>query len=141
MERYLHLFSLAFLGVAFTLFLTVFSATPIVCGLGPSIQVPWASTSTRLAESETDLTISVGADGAVFIGPNVVPRRLLADELVNIAERTSNSRQVFVRADGRLPYGAVEEVLAASTHAGFRHISLVTFRGTALEAFQKGGVV
>lgn len=141
MDRYLQLFSLAFLGVAFTLFLTVFSTTPIVCGVGPNIEVPWANTASQLVESETDLTISIRADGSVFVGPNLVPRRLLRAELVAIAQHSSVSRHVLVRADGKLPYGSVEDVLAASTRAGFRRISLVTFRGIALEAFQKGGVV
>ena len=141
MERYLNLFSLAFLGVVFTLFLTVFSVTPIVCGLGPNVDVPWASSSTHLPEAETDLIISVRADGHVFVGPNLVPPRLLPAELASIAERFGTDRHILVHADGALKFGVVKDVLAASSRAGFRRMSLVTFRGTALEAFERGGGV
>ncbi len=141
MERYLNLFSLAFLGVLFTLFLTVFSVTPIICGLGPNVDLPWARTSVHLAEAETDLTISVRADGHVFVGPNFVPLPLLDAELASIADRSGTDRHVLVRADGALKFGVVKDILAASSRAGFRRMSLVTFRGTALEAFQRGGVV
>jgi biopolymer transport protein ExbD len=141
MERYLNLFSLAFLGVVFTLFLTVFSVTPIVCDLGARVNVPWASTSTRLPEADTDLTITVRADGHVFVGPNVVPQRFLDAELASIARRSGTDRHVLIRAHGALKFGAVQDVLAASSRAGFRRMSLVTFRGTALEAFERGGAV
>jgi biopolymer transport protein ExbD len=136
MERYLNLFSLAFLGVVFTLFLTVFSVTPIVCGLGPNVDLPWARTSVHLAEAETDLTISVRADGRLFVGSNLVPLRLLDAELASIAHRSGIDRHVLVRADAALKFGVVKDILAASSRAGFRRMSLVTFRGPALEAFQ-----
>jgi biopolymer transport protein ExbD len=139
---FLQLFSLAFLGVAFTLFITVFSVTPIVCGLGPNIDLPWANTSERLTEVESNLTITVGAKGeVVFVGANLVPRRVLPAELAAVARHSSVARHVLVRADGKLPYGIVQDVLVAASRAGFTRISLVTFRGPALEALQKGGAV
>ena len=141
MERYLNLFSLAFLGVVFTLFLTVFSVTPIICNFGSNVVVPWASTSTLLPETTTDLAITVRADGDVFVGPNLIPRRLLEVELASIAQRSGTDRHVLIRADRALKFGVVNDILAASSRAGFRRMSLVTFRGTALEAFERGGAV
>lgn len=141
MERYLSVFSLAFLGVVLALFLTVFAVAPIVCGLGPNVDVPSSQRSELLPEAETDLTITARADGHVYVGAVLVPHHFLAAELASIADRTGMDRHVLVRADGKLKFGVVKDILAASSRAGFSRMSLVTFRGTALEAFERGGAV
>lgn len=58
-ERSLSAFSVAFFGVALTLFLAVFTPTPIVCGLQPGVDLPWSRTAAVLRGSETDLDIFV----------------------------------------------------------------------------------
>ena len=54
------------------------------------------------------------------------------DELITrlqaiAAERTS--RQIFLRADGAIPYDAVMQVMGALNAGGFREIGLVTDAG------------
>jgi biopolymer transport protein ExbD len=51
------------------------------------VDLPWARTSVHLVEAETDLTISVRADGHVFIDATIVPPRLLDAELASVADR------------------------------------------------------
>jgi biopolymer transport protein ExbD len=136
-DRSLNTFSVALLGVTATLFLCIFSATPIVCGLGPNISLPWATTATLITESNIDLMIYIKADRALFIGSNFIPRATLQSELQKIATRTPR-RHVFINADRTVSYALVEDVIRSLRGAGFTRVSLVTFRGTRLEAWQRG---
>lgn len=140
-DRYLNLFSLAFLGVVLVVFAFMFAGTPLVCGLGPSADLPWATSATLLIESEGDLQIHVTRDRFIYVGSMLVPPRILRRELAGIAARTGVDRHVLIRADGSVPFSVVQGVLAASRDAGFRELSLVTFRGTRIEAWQRGGTV
>ena len=141
-ERNLNLFSIAFLGVVLTVFVITFAGTPIVCTLGSGVQpdVPWASSATVLTESLHDLEIRVTADHRILVGPNFVPEGKLRQQLAAIASRGVD-RQVLIHADRHVPFSRVQDVLAASRDAGFREVSLVTFRGPRIDALQKGGAV
>jgi biopolymer transport protein TolR len=141
-DRSLNLFSVAFLGVVLSVFVVMFAGTPMVCGLGePYAELPWARSATVLADSDHDLYIHVTKEQRIFVGRNAVPRRDLRHELVRVAACTSTDRHVLVRADGSLPFALVQDVLTASRDAGYTEVSLVTFRGTRLEAWEKGGAV
>jgi len=134
-ERYLNLYSLALLGVVLTLFVCLFASTPIVCGLGPNVRLPWAANASELAGSEDDLQIFVKKDRAIFIGPIAVPAKQLGSELAYIVSKTGTQRNVVISADSSVPFSLVQNVLAASRDAGFNQLSLVTFRGPRIEAW------
>jgi biopolymer transport protein ExbD len=141
MERHLNLFSLALLGVVFTLFLAVFPPTGIVCDFVPRPKIPWSSASVVLPSTETDLEIRITSDKRIFLGPNIVRANEVRSELIALAQRTSPSRNVIISADGSVPYSLVQDVLAGANAAGFQRLALVTFRGTQLDALQKSGVI
>ena len=139
-DRNLNLFSLAFLAVVLALFVIMFAGIPI-CTYGmPHANVPWAGSATVLAESERDLDIYVTRDRRVVIGVMFVAQRDLGRELAVLAAR-GGDRHVLVHADGSVPFALVEDVLAASRDAGYAEVSLVTFKGTRMEAWDKGGAV
>jgi biopolymer transport protein TolR len=139
-ERYLNSFSLAFFGVVVTVFVLVFAGTPIVCGLRPTVRLPWAHGAVVLSESETDLAVYLKQDKTVFVGPVAVPLRDLSHELRRINLRHMK-RHLLLSADGRVPFGSVQEILRAVRDAGCTKVTLVTFRGTRLEAWQHSGAV
>lgn len=140
-ERYLNLFSVGFLVVVLAVFALLYSGAPIVCGLGGvHANVPWAGSATLLAGSERDLDIYLTRDRQVVVGRMFVPQRDLRRQLAAIADRTG-SRPVLVHADGSVPFALVQDVLAASRDAGYTEVSLVTFRGMRIEAWEKGGAV
>jgi biopolymer transport protein ExbD len=136
-ERHLSTFSFVFLGVAVTLFLFAFAATPIVCGLGPAslIHLPFSRTASVIPESERDLAIFVNANQHVFVSSAIVPLTNLAPELSRLSAIAAN-RHVVITVDGSVPFGVVQQVLRASCQAGFRKFTLVTFRGNRLQAFR-----
>jgi biopolymer transport protein ExbD len=139
-ERNLGVFSLAMLGVVLTVFVFAFAGTPIVCGFAPNARVPWAKTASVVREAQSDLHIYVMKDQRIYVGPTLVPKADLQDELRRLAS-CCGGRTVFLHADAALAYGNIKDVLHASRDAGFSRISLVTFRGTLLEAWHRGGAV
>jgi biopolymer transport protein ExbD len=141
-ERQLGSFSLAFLGVAVVLFIFMFSVTPIVCGFGPSsfVLTPFARTASIIRESERDLAIFVRPDRQIFVSSVMIPLPSLASELSRLAA-IAPDRHVLITADGTVPFGVVQQVLRASREAGFRNLTLVTFRGNRLQAFRLGAAV
>jgi biopolymer transport protein ExbD len=140
-DRNLNLFSIGFLGVALTVFVFMFAGIPMSCEMGYArLDVPWASSATVLTESTRDLEIRLTADHRILIGPNIVPGRILREQLAGIAARGVD-RQVHIHADRKVPFSWVQEILVASRDAGFTEVSLVTFRGTRIDALQKGGAV
>lgn len=111
-----------------------------VGGWGSSPDVPWAKSAALLTGSERDLEIRLTRDRRILVGSMIVPERTLRHELARIAAGGVD-RHVLIHADGTLPFSLVQTVLAASRDAGFTELSLVTFRGTLFEAWQKGGAV
>lgn len=139
-ERSLQIYGVALFGVVVTLFLACVPPQPIVCGYVPRVSLPWATTATRVHGADTDLQITVRKNGEIFVGQQRVPAAHLAAELRTLADRGTD-RQLLVSADGTVSYGAVEQVLAAARDAGFQRLALMTFRGTAVEAWERGGTV
>jgi hypothetical protein len=141
LDRYLNLFSISFLGVVLAVFVTTWAGIPMGCefgGMRPA--VPWAGSAALLIDSGFDLEIRLTKDGRIVVGPMIVPERVLRQQLAEIAARGVD-RQVLIHADGSVPFSLVQTVLAASRDAGFTELSLVTFRGTRFEAWQRGGDV
>ena len=141
-DRYLNLFSMAFLVVALTLLTIICAAIPMGCDLGWGMRpaVPWAGSAALLTDSGRDLEIRLTKDRRILVGPMIVPERALRQQLAEITAG-SVDRHVLIHADGSVPFSLVQTVLAASRDAGFVEVSLITFRGTRFEAWQKGGDV
>ncbi len=70
----------------------------------------------------------MAADGRVLIQTTEVALDELIPRLQAIAAER-DSRQVFLRADGSIPYEEVMQVMGALNAGGFREIGLVTDAG------------
>jgi len=73
------------------------------------------------------ITVSVRADGRIYVGENEVPFANLSPRLKAMADDIS--RPIYVRADARSPYGAVAQVMASLSTSGFSAINLITDTG------------
>jgi biopolymer transport protein ExbD len=76
-------------------------------------------------EQQKAITVTVDTTGAVFfdevlVAPGEIERRL-SDIKASIAEPS-----LHLRADERVPYGAVAKVMAAIEHAGISKVSVLT---------------
>jgi biopolymer transport protein TolR len=104
--------------------LIVFMVTAPLLTVGVPIELP--RTEAKQLESETDpLTVSVRADGTIFVQETAVDREQLVAQMRAIS-REGYDRRVFIRADATADYGLVADVMARLSSSGFRNLGLVT---------------
>jgi biopolymer transport protein TolR len=107
--------------------LIVFMISAPLLTAGVPLELPKTEASSIQDQSEP-LSVSIQADGAVFIGERPVPFASLAPQLREMAGEDSK-KPIFVRADGRASYATVAQVMAALSTSGFTSINLITDTG------------
>lgn len=116
-----------FVDVMLVLLIIFMVAAPLLT-VGVPLELPKTAAQAVATEQEEPLTISVQEDGSISIQNTPVAEGELIDRLRAIAtERTSD--KLFLRADGRIPYERVVQVMGALNAAGFSNITLVTDAG------------
>lgn len=116
-----------FVDVMLVLLIIFMVAAPLLT-VGVPVELPDTAASALPQEQEEPLTISVTADGAVFVQETEVR----ADELIAKVRAIAAERRddkVFLRADGDIEYERVMQVMGALNAGGFRNIGLVTDTG------------
>ena len=73
------------------------------------------------------ITVSIRADGQIYIADNEVPFANLSPRLKAMADDTT--RPIYVRADANASYGTVAQVMASLSTSGFSAINLITDTG------------
>lgn len=113
-----------FVDVMLVLLIIFMVAAPLLT-VGVPVELPKTAAGALPTEQEEPLTITITAAGAVQIQTTETARNELVPKLRAIsAERTSD--QIFLRADGAVPYAQVMEVMGALNAGGFANIGLVT---------------
>ena len=113
-----------FVDVMLVLLIIFMVAAPMLT-VGVPVQLPETAANALPTEQEEPLTITITAEGELMIQTNPVADDELIPKLKGIAaERTSD--KVFLRADGRIPYERVAQVMGALNAGGFNNIGLVT---------------
>jgi len=109
--------------------LIVFMVSAPLMTVGVPVQLPETAAEALPGESDEEpLAITMTADGRILIQTTEVAEEELISRLQAIAaERDSN--QIFLRADGTIPYDQVMRVMGALNAGGFRQIGLVTDAG------------
>src|SRR6185312_8194339 len=104
--------------------LIVFMVTAPLLTVGVPVDLP--RTQAKQLESEADpLTITIHADGVVYVQDTAVPLENLVGQIRAIS-REGYDRRVFIRADTNASYGLVADVMARLSSSGFRNLGLVT---------------
>ena len=126
-----------FVDVMLVLLIIFMVAAPMLT-VGVPLKLPETAAASLPTEQEEPLTISVSADGGLFIMSTEVAEEDLIPKLVAVAaERTS--KKVFIRADGSIPYARVAQIMGALNANGFREIGLVTDANGPTLGGAKGG--
>ena len=97
-------------------------AAPLMTS-GVNVDLPKASADPLSQDSEP-LTVSVKADGNIFLQETELPLSDLAGKLAAIADGKMD-RRIFVRGDKALSYGRIMEVMATITQGGFTKVALL----------------
>lgn len=104
--------------------LIVFMVAAPLLTVGVDVNLP--DTEARaMTTSEEPLTITIQADGAIFLQET----RVGFDELIprlQAISRTGSEARVYIRADEAVDYGQVMRVMARVSSAGYANIGLVT---------------
>lgn len=122
-----------FVDVMLVLLIIFMVAAPLLT-VGVPVELPKTAAGALPAEQEEPLTVTVSADGAVQIQTTEIGRDQLVARLRGIATERASDR-VYLRADGRVSYAQVMEVMGALNAGGFSNIGLVTdIGGPALDS-------
>lgn len=104
--------------------LIIFMVTAPMMVQGVDVDLPKA-TSKALKGSEERLVISIDNDRKVFINEQVVSVEFLAQKLGVILENF-DKKNVYLKADKRVPYGIVVNVISKIKKAGVDSLGMIT---------------
>jgi biopolymer transport protein TolR len=116
--------------------LIVFMISAPLLTAGVPVELPKTEAGSLQDQAEP-LTVTIRADGQLFIKEDEVPFGVLAPRLQQMAGATT--KPIYVRADGKAPYAIVAQVMAALSTSGFTSINLITDTGGPSSGGQPAG--
>ncbi len=114
-----------FVDVMLVLLIIFMVAAPLLT-VGVPIDLP-ESQAKQLNSETQPITISVRADGQIFLQETEIPGDELIPKLKAIAKNGYDER-LYVRGDKSTDYGSVMRIMGALNQAGYRKIGLVTLQ-------------
>lgn len=104
--------------------LIVFMVAAPLLSVGVPIELPKTDAKSLPSQSEP-ITISVRADGSIFIQEAEIALDDIATRLIAVSNNGYDER-IYLRGDGQANYEAVMKVMARVNAAGFSNLGLVT---------------
>ena len=104
--------------------LIIFMVVTPMLQKGVPVNLPVTEEPEKTPDSEKQLLISVKADGSVYLGSTVVRKEQVQSELETIHQHTPD-REIAVKGDKMVKYGAVLDVLKACREVGFNNVGLI----------------
>ena len=103
--------------------LIIFMVTAPLMTSGVSVDLPKTNAQQLNSDSEP-LTVSIKADGSIFLQEQAVDVGDLVGKLQAISKNNPD-RRIFVRGDKDLAYGRIMEVMGTITQGGFTKVALL----------------
>ncbi len=116
--------------------LIIFMVTAPLMTSGVSVDLPKTSAQPLNSDSEP-VTVSIKADGSIFIQNEAIEVDALVAKLQAIASNNPD-RRIFVRGDKDLAYGRIMQVMGTITQGGFTKVALLAEQ-TASQAATPSG--
>lgn len=104
--------------------LIIFMVTAPMMVQGVDVNLPTA-TSDPLPSSEDNLIITIDNDLKVYINNQEVSAAFLSEKLSAVLENIESSG-VYLKADKRVPYGVVVNVMSQIKQAGVNSLGMIT---------------
>ncbi len=104
--------------------LVIFMVTAPFMENGIPIQLPKAKTK-AIEKGENPVTLTLTKENRIYLNKEEVYLANLAARL-SLLFKSRNRKEIFIRADGALPYSAVAVAMATVKNAGIDKIGLVT---------------
>lgn len=103
--------------------LIIFMVTAPMMNSGVNVDLP-KTTASPVNSDNRPITVSLKSDGGLYLGDDAVSRDTLLDHLRQVAGNETG-RRVFVRADSKIDYGQVMQLMGQITAGGFSHVALL----------------
>jgi biopolymer transport protein TolR len=107
--------------------LIIFMISAPLLTAGVPVELPKTEAG-AMSNQQQPLTITIRADGTIFLQSAEVPFETLAPRMQAMAAGGFD-KPVYVRADGKAPYAIVAQVMASLSQSGFKSIGLLTDTG------------
>jgi len=104
--------------------LIIFMVVTPMLQKGVPVNIPVTEDPEKTPDTDKQLQISVKSDGTVYLGSTVVRKEQVQSELETIHQRTPD-REIAVKGDKQVKYGAVLDVLKACREVGFNNVGLI----------------
>jgi biopolymer transport protein TolR len=104
--------------------LIIFMVVTPMLQKGVPVNLPVTEDPEKTPDTEKQLQISVKSDGSVYLGSTVVRKEQVQSELESIHQHTPD-REIAVKGDKQVKYGAVLDVLKACREVGFNNVGLI----------------
>jgi biopolymer transport protein TolR len=112
--------------VMLVLLIVFMVAAPLMTS-GVNVDLPRANAA-PLNQDATPLTVTINAEGKIYLQDTEIPLTDLATKLSAVADGKMD-RRIFVRGDKALSYGKIMEVMATITEGGFTKVALLAEQG------------
>ena len=112
--------------------LIIFMVTAPLIQQGVDIDLPKAQAQTLKAD-EKKLVLHIDRLRRVYLGKTFIPFSQLADKL-KYNNKLQADKELYIRADRKLPYGLVVKVMALAKLAGIDRVGMITDAAEGEEA-------
>ena len=108
--------------------LIIFMITAPMMNQGVQVQLPKAQAES-LPTDEKSLILSIKEDGSYYLAEEPYELNELKSKLIAMGQNNPD-KEIFIRADAKVQYEKVAQLMAACTVAGLTKIGMVTEPGT-----------
>jgi biopolymer transport protein TolR len=105
--------------------LVIFMVTAPLLTTGVDVDLPKSKTAQIRDPDNKAVTISVKADGQIYLQETLITKDKLVPRMQEVAKANPEAR-IYVRGDSQINYGVVMDVLGLLHSAGFEKASLIT---------------
>jgi biopolymer transport protein TolR len=120
-----------FVDVMLVLLIVFMVAAPLMVQ-GVPVDLPKTS-ATKLEKVRKPMVVTLAPDGVLYIRDEAVDRSNLVNRLIALRSQEGDT-VVYVRADRKIPYGEVMEILGRVGETGYQRVSLLSQPSPASKA-------
>ena len=113
-----------FVDVMLVLLIVFMVAAPLLTA-GVPIDLPDSKAKALNQEDNKPLEVSLGNDGKIYVGETEVKRARLV-QLLGSLTNNDPDRRIYIRADKKMDYGKVMDILGDINGAGFQKVALIS---------------
>ncbi|MEO6324482.1 MAG: biopolymer transporter ExbD [Thermoanaerobaculia bacterium] len=111
--------------------LIIFMVVTPMLQKGKPVMLPQTDRPEKKPESKNELLISVQADKTIFVDTKWFPDKDFAAKMKELGERNA-AKDVIIKADSRLTYGDVKNVMKMIKEGGFEKVGLITEKSSQM---------